>query len=203
MDRLDPTSSLVLLVDVQERLAAAMPAPALERLLANAGLLLDAARVLGVPAVASEQYPKGLGPTIAPLAAKLAPLGVAPIDKLTFDACGEPRIAAAIADRAPRAVIVAGVETHVCVFQTVRALVQRGLAVHVVADAVASRAEDNRRVGLDMCARAGAFVTSAETVIFDWLERAGTETFRAVSKLVTASGQPPNGATPRGFGPSF
>jgi nicotinamidase-related amidase len=187
MDRLDPTSSLLLLVDVQERLVAAMPPSAVARLASNAGLLLDAAGILGVPVVASEQYRKGLGPTIAPLAKKLEPLGIAPIDKLTFDACGEPRVAAAIADRSPRAVIVAGVETHVCVFQTARELARRGFAVHVVADAVASRAEDNRVIGLDLCARAGAVVTSAEAVIFDWVERAGTDTFRAVSKLVTGA----------------
>jgi nicotinamidase-related amidase len=203
MDRLDPTNSLVLLVDVQERLAAAMPAPSIERLVVNAGLVLDTARLLGVHAVASEQYPKGLGPTIAPLAARLEALGVAPIDKLTFDACGEPRIAAAIADRSPRAVIVAGVETHVCVFQTVRALARRGLAVHVLADAVASRTEDNRRIGLELCARAGAFVTSAEAVVFDWLERAGSDSFRAVSKLVTGAAKAGADATARGSGSTF
>jgi len=187
MDRLDPTSSLFLLVDIQERLAAAMPPPAMERLTANAALLLEVSRILGVPVLASEQYPKGLGPTIAPLAKKLEALGVAPIDKITFDACGEPRLTSAIADRSPRAVIVAGVETHVCVFQTARELARRGLAVHVVADAVASRAEDNRAIGLNLCACAGAVVTSTETVIFDWLGCAGTDTFRAVSKLVTGA----------------
>jgi nicotinamidase-related amidase len=201
MDRLEPANSLVLLVDVQERLTAAMPAPSIERLVVNAGLVLEAARLLGVPAMASEQYPKGLGPTIAPLAAKLEALGTAPIDKLTFDACSEPRIAAAIADRSPRAVIIAGVETHVCVFQTVRALARRGLVVHVLADAVASRTEENRRIGLELCARAGAFVTSAEAVVFDWLERAGSDTFRAVSKLVISAGKA--GANASGFGPTF
>lgn len=184
MERLTPRSTLLLLVDVQERLAAAMPEATMQRLVTNATVLLEAARVLGVSVLASEQYPKGLGPTIAPLAAKLEELGAPPIDKLAFDACGEPRIARAIADYAPRAVVVAGMETHVCVFQTARELVRRGYDTYVVSDAVASRREENRATGLELCARAGATPTVTESVVFDWLERAGTEPFKAISKLV-------------------
>ncbi|HZU82096.1 MAG TPA: isochorismatase family protein [Polyangiaceae bacterium] len=184
MDRLDPRTSLLLVVDVQERLAAAMPPPILERLVANALVLLETARLLAVPVVASEQYPNGLGPTLAPIAEKLRALGVVPIDKLTFDACGEPRVAGAIADRAPRAVVIVGVETHVCVFQTARELARRQIDVRVVADAVASRREESRALGLSMCERAGALVMPAEAVVFDWLERAGTDEFRAISRLV-------------------
>ena len=184
MDRLSPDTSVLLVVDVQERLASVMPKDTLDRLTANAVLLLEAARLLGVTVIASEQYPKGLGPTIAPIAAKLAELGVAPIDKLTFDACAEPRIARSLATRDPRAVVVLGMEAHVCVFQTARELVRRGYAAHVVADAVASRREENRTLGLALAERAGAVVTPAETVVFDWLGRAGTDAFKAVSKLV-------------------
>lgn len=182
MQRLDPGSSLLLVVDVQERLAAVMPRDAMDCLVANTLLLLETARLLHVPVLASEQYPRGLGPTIAPLAEELRALGVAPIDKLGFDACSEPRLARAIADRAPRAVVVAGMETHVCVFQTARELVRRGHDVHVVADAVTSRREENRLLGLALSERAGAFATPAETVVFDWLGRAGTDEFKAISK---------------------
>jgi nicotinamidase-related amidase len=80
--------------------------------------------------------------------------------------------------------VVVGMETHVCVFQTVREIARRGIAVHVVADAVASRTEENRARGLSLCERAGGIVTVTETVVFDWLGRAGTEDFKAVSKLV-------------------
>jgi nicotinamidase-related amidase len=184
MERLSPRTTLLLLVDVQERLAAAMPDPSRERLVANATILLEAARVLGVTTLASEQYPKGLGRTLAPLAAKLDEMGVEPIDKLAFDACGEGRIALALAEASPRAVVVLGMETHVCVFQTARELARRGYDTYVVSDAVASRREENRAAGLELCARAGATVTVTETVAFDWLERAGTEAFKAVSKLV-------------------
>jgi nicotinamidase-related amidase len=182
MQRLDPDSSLLLVVDVQERLAAVMPRDAMDRLVANTLLLLETARLLNVPVLASEQYPRGLGATVAPVAEGLRALGVAPIDKLGFDACSEPRLARAIADRAPRAVVVVGMETHVCVFQTTRELVRRGHDVHVVADAVTSRREENRLLGLALCERAGAFATPAETVVFDWLGRAGTDEFKAISK---------------------
>jgi nicotinamidase-related amidase len=184
MDRLVPASSLLLVVDVQERLAAAMPRDSLERTVKNTNLLLEAAAILKVPVVASEQYPKGLGPTLAPILERLSNVGAAPIDKLSFDASAEPRIAREIARIGPRAVIVVGMEAHVCVFQTARELTRRGHVVHVVADAVASRTEANRRAGLALVERTGASVTVAEAVVFDWLERAGTDAFRAVSKLV-------------------
>jgi nicotinamidase-related amidase len=184
MDRLEPESSLLLVVDVQERLAAAMPPPAMERLVANAGLLLEAARLLGVPVVASEQYPKGLGPTVVDLADRLRALGVQPVDKLSFGAADEPRIAQAIGRHSPRAVIVVGMETHVCVFQTVRELASRGYAVYVVADAVASRREEHRVLGLSLCERAGAIAIPAESVVFDWLRVAGSAEFKALSRLL-------------------
>jgi nicotinamidase-related amidase len=184
VDRLTPLSSLLILVDVQERLAAAMPEDDLARLVANATILLETARILGVAVVASEQYPKGLGPTVSPLLAKLGDLDVVPHEKLDFDACSEPAIARAIAERAPRSVVVVGMEAHVCVYQTARELVRRGYETHVVADAVCSRRADNRGVGLSLCERAGAHVTSTETVAFDWVGRAGTDAFRRISRLV-------------------
>lgn len=184
MDRLDPTTTLLLVVDVQEKLAAAMPEDALSMLLKNAGILLDAASALGVRVVATEQYPKGLGPTLPPLAERLEAACVSPMVKMTFDACSDLAIARAISETAPRAVVVFGMEAHVCVFQTARELVKRGYETHVVADAVTSRREDNRRLGLALCERAGAIVTGTETVVFDFLGKAGTETFKALSKLI-------------------
>jgi nicotinamidase-related amidase len=182
MDRLDPESSLLLVVDVQERLAAAMPPPAMERLVANAGLLLESARLLNVPVVASEQYSKGLGPTVAALGDGLRAAHVQPIEKMSFDAVDEPRVAQAIAQHSPRAVVVVGMETHVCVFQTARHLARRGHAVYVVADAVASRREEHRTLGLSLCERAGAIAIPAESIVFDWLRFAGTDTFKALSR---------------------
>jgi nicotinamidase-related amidase len=184
MNRLTPATTAFLLVDVQERLAAAMPASRMEALTKNAGILLDAAAALGVPVFASEQYPKGLGHTIPPLAEKLRAMSVTPVAKATFDACGEVGIARPLSALAPRAVVVVGMETHVCVFQTVRELVRRGYEVHVPIDGVASRTDENRLAGIALCERAGGIATTTETVVFDWLERAGTEAFKVVSKLV-------------------
>jgi nicotinamidase-related amidase len=159
MERLDPQTSVILVVDIQEKLAAAMPEDALARLIRNAGILLDAAKLLGVRVLASEQYPKGLGPTAPAIAEKLADLGVRPMEKLTFDACSDLSIARALSELDPRAVIVAGMESHVCVFQTARELVRRGHDTWVVSDAVASRTEENRQLGLSLVERAGAIVT--------------------------------------------
>jgi nicotinamidase-related amidase len=184
MDRLVPASSLLLVVDIQERLAAAVPRDSLERTVKNTNLLLDAAAILKVPVVASEQYRKGLGPTLAPILERLSKVGVAPIDKLCFDASADPGVAREIARISPRAIIVVGMEAHVCIFQTARELARRGHVVYVVADAVASRTEGNRRAGLALTERTGALVTVAEAVVFDWVERAGTDAFRALSKLV-------------------
>ena len=179
MDRLLPASTVLFVVDVQEKLSAAMPADALERLVKNTNILLETAKILGMKVLASEQYPKGLGPTLSSLA-----LPNAPMPKMTFDACSDLAIARALADSGAKDVVVVGMESHVCVFQTARELVKRGYTTHVVADAVTSRREENRVLGLSLCERAGAIVTPAETVAFDLLERAGTDAFKAVSKLV-------------------
>lgn len=181
MDRLDPKTTVLLVVDVQEKLAAAMPADALERVLKNTGILIDAAKILGIPVVTSEQYPKGLGPTVAALREKLP---YAPHPKMTFDACSDLAIARRLADLAPRSVLVAGMEAHVCVFQTARELVRRGFDTHVVSDAVCSRKDRNRKIGLSLCDRAGAVITGTETALFDLLGVAGTEPFKAISKLI-------------------
>jgi nicotinamidase-related amidase len=184
MERLLPSSTVLLLVDVQEKLAAAMPPEALATLVKNAGILLVAAQTLGVRVLASEQYPKGLGPTVAPLAAKLAEMGVSALPKMTFDAGSDLGIARALADSGAKSVVVIGMEAHVCVFQTARELVKRGYATHVVADAVTSRTEENRRIGLALCEKAGAVTTATETVAFDLLQRAGTDEFKTISTLL-------------------
>ena len=184
MDRLAPESSVLVVVDAQDRLAAAMPEEQMARLLRNGSVLLEAAKLLNIPVLASEQYPKGLGPTVAPLSAKLRDVGAVPIAKIEFSACDNAAFVRALDAHSPRTAIVVGMETHVCVFQTARDLVRRGYVTHVVADAVASRLEENREIGLSLCQRAGAVVTSTEAVAFDWLRVAGTDAFRTISALI-------------------
>jgi nicotinamidase-related amidase len=179
MERLVPESTVLLVVDVQEKLAAAMPEDALEKLVENTKILIETAKALGMPVMTSEQYPKGLGPTLPAL-----PLPNAPMPKMTFDAIADLAISRALAATNARAVVLVGMETHVCVFQTARSLVKRGYATHVVADAVTSRSKKNKALGLSLCEKAGAIVTPTETVVFDLLERAGTDVFKTIAKLV-------------------
>ncbi|MBI2897092.1 MAG: isochorismatase family protein [Deltaproteobacteria bacterium] len=176
----------LLVIDFQERLIRAMPPERAERATRNTLTLLEAARRLRVPVVVSEQYPTGLGPTISPVSTALAAMDppVLPLTKLHFSAMGDKQIQERVAAMAVDAWIVAGMETHVCVYQTVRDLVGSGSAAHVVADACLSRTEANWERGLDLMTRAGAVVTSTEVVVFDLLKLAGTEDFKALSKLV-------------------
>jgi nicotinamidase-related amidase len=140
---------------------------------------------LKLPVCASEQYPQGLGPTLPVL--KEALLKVMPptrwVEKLDFSCCDAPLFQQFL-DNGRGTFIVAGMECHVCVYQTVRALVARGLRVHVPSDACVSRAKENWRTGGMLMERAGAIVTSTETVLFDLVKRAEGENFRALTKLV-------------------
>lgn len=174
--KVSPQRAALVVIDVQERLAAAMPEAVRERLEQNVTILLEAARRFALPVVVSEQYPKGLGPTTARVAAALDAVAPQRIEKLDF-VCD-----ARVPGRDQW--IVTGMECHVCVWQTVRALRERGDAVHVVADAVASRAKASWRTGLALAERAGAVITTTEVVVFDLLGKAGTDDFKALSKLI-------------------
>ncbi|WP_428263019.1 isochorismatase family protein [Haliangium sp.] len=178
--------SVLLIVDIQERLAAAMPTEPLAQLTRNAVLLVQAARHLGVPVVVSQQYPKGLGSTLDAVEAALADQVAHRFDKTVFSACAAPEFATirTALGRGRDQWIVCGMETHVCVLQTVRDLVEIGQTVQVPRDAVSSRVKSNWRIGLSLCERAGAVVSSTEAVVFDLLGRAGTDAFKALSKLI-------------------
>ena len=184
VERTKPSTTAVVIIDVQDKLAAAVPPERLVAIERAAEILLAAAAELGAPVLVTEQYPKGLGPTIRSIGSVLKRSSVTPIEKLTFSACNEPRFIQAFKDTGADAAIVMGIEAHVCVFQTARDLAGRGVRVDVLLDGVASRRDDHRRVGLDLCAKAGATITTAETVLFDWMVQAGTDTFKQLSMLV-------------------
>ena len=179
--KLDRKKAVVLVVDVQARLTPAMPPDTLARVVKYGRALIGAAKELGLPVLATEQYPKGLGETIPELR-ELLPSP--PLVKMHFSCGADPAFAAALETTGRRQVIVCGMESHVCVFQTVRDLVAMGYEVHVCADAVSSRTEEHRRVGLELCREAGAIITTAETAIFDLLHLAGTALFKRVAPLV-------------------
>ena len=179
--RLDRKRAVVVIIDVQERLVPAIEPTALARVLKYAKALVGAAKQMGIPVIGTEQYPKGLGPMVKEIAEVLpAPS----LPKVTFSCGADPGFSKALAETGRRQVIVAGMETHVCVFQTVRDLCASGYEVHLCADAVASRTEVHRQGGIELCREVGAIVTTAETAIFDLLHQAGTPEFKAVSPLV-------------------
>ena len=172
--------ALLLLVDVQERLVPAMSEPA--PMLANCALLLKGAARLGVPILASEQYPKGLGPTVAELA-ELVP-AEARLPKTEF-ACGaDPGIAARLAAAGRDQVVLCGIEAHVCVQQTALGLKAAGCTPFVAADATASRRAGNKALALERMRANGIEVVSAEMVLFEWLGRAATPEFKDLSALI-------------------
>lgn len=182
--RIDASRSALLIVDVQERLAAAMPSEGRAACERNVAILVELARRLRIPVVLSEQYPQGLGPTVPALREALAGLEVARFEKVEFSCTGAAPFQEIFRRLHRPQWIVVGMEAHVCVYQTARGLVQQGALVQIPADAVVSRTAENRRIGLALCERAGAVVTSTETVVFDGLGRAGTDDFRALSPLV-------------------
>lgn len=173
--------SVLVVVDVQEKLVPAVPDSS--RVIERAGLLLAAAGVLGVPVIATEQYPRGLGPTVEALR-KALPAGCEPIEKTDFSCVPVPEFASRLMTLGRDQVVVAGLEAHVCVGQTVLDLLGAGKRVFVPADAVASRRADDAAVALRRIERAGAVVTTAEAVVFEWLRRAGTAEFKALSAVI-------------------
>ena len=172
----DDTALLV--VDMQERLLPSIRQGAVVTW--NVRRLIDGARILGLEVAATEQYPKGLGPTAAVLAQRLGEIP----SKLTFS-CGEcGGIFRRLAAGGRLKVLVVGVETHVCVQQTVLDLLADGFRVYVAVDAVGSRFEGDYRTALRRMEAAGATLTTTEAALFEWCEVAGTPEFKQISQLV-------------------
>jgi nicotinamidase-related amidase len=172
--------SVLVVVDIQERLAAVMSER--QKVIANSLHLIEAAKLLHFPILLTEQYPRGLGPTVPEIREAIS--SYKPIEKLMFGCCGEPKFMEAIASTGKRRVVLCGMETHVCVLQTCIGLLKEGYAVHVVQDAVCSRSKENYRIGIEFMRDAGAVITGTETVLFQLLEKAGTEEFKAISKRI-------------------
>lgn len=179
---LDAEQSVLVVVDVQERLVKAMDEQVLAQLISNTGLLLDSATELQIPVLFTEQYKKGLGGTIPELLEKAAD---APrFEKMSFSCCGGDDFVASLKATGRKQVVVAGMEAHVCVLQTVLDLIDAGFTVHLVTDAVMSRAKHNWKNAQQIVRQAGGVTSTAETVVFQWLKIAGTDSFKKISKLL-------------------
>lgn len=172
------TDSGLLVVDVQEKLVPLMIQA--ERLVWNIGRLVDGARILSVPVAGTEQYPRGLGATVSPLAQRLGQLP----EKLTFSCGGCPQVFEAWRDAGIGKILVAGIEAHVCVQQSVLDLLSDGFRVYLAVDAIASRQQRDYDVALRRMDSAGATLTTTEAALLEWCDVAGTPEFKKISALV-------------------
>lgn len=168
------------IIDVQERLVAAMSEG--PEVVANVGHLVAMCNLLSIPVVVTEQYRRGLGGTVPPIAEAVQ--GLDPVDKLEFSCLDNEEVCSRLSSPGRRQVAVVGMEAHICVLQTCLDLLARGYTVHVVKDAVCSRSPHNKATALEMMRDAGAVITTAETLLFQVLGKAGTDEFRAISKRI-------------------
>jgi nicotinamidase-related amidase len=175
--KLDPERATLVVIDVQEGFRKAVPS--FDQVARATVALVEGAKAVGIPIMVTEQYPKGLGNTVPEIVDQL-PQGVAPIEKVCFSAPEAEGFDLAGRDQA----LVCGIEAHVCVNQTTLDLLDEGVEVHVVRDAVGSRFDQNREVGLTKAERAGAVITSVETALFELVGCAGTDEFKQVQKVV-------------------
>jgi nicotinamidase-related amidase len=178
---LRPERTALVVVDLQEKLLPAIANR--ERVLRNSVLLLRLAEVLALPVVLTTQYSRGLGPTVPEVLA--AAPGVAPLDKVSFGCFGSPEFLDRLKDLGSRdQLVVAGIESHICVAQTVLGALERDYTVHVATDAVGSRSEENRAVGMGRMERAGALLSSTEMAIYELLGRSDAAAFKRMLPLL-------------------
>ncbi|OGO31525.1 MAG: hydrolase [Chloroflexi bacterium RBG_16_56_11] len=177
---LDINKTVLILIDFQERLFPVMHDK--EKLLRNLLKLVRGARVLGIPIVLTEQYPRGLGITL-PEVKNLLP-DVKPIEKVCFSCCDEASFCQAVESLGRRQVLIAGIEAHICVYQTAMALSHSGYQVQVVGDCVSSRDPENKLVALFKMGAAGISPTTTEMALFELLKVASGDKFKQISNIV-------------------
>ena len=174
----DHTAALI--IDVQERLYPFIHEN--EKLTRNLTILIQGLKIIGVPVFVTELYVKGLGPTIEPVTALLG--NIQRVEKVSFSCCDEPRVMEAIAVTGKENIIIAGIESHVCVLQTAIDLKRNGYIPVVVEDCVSSRNPNDKTRAIERMRQDGAIITTCESILFELLRYSGTEQFRGISKLV-------------------
>jgi nicotinamidase-related amidase len=179
---LEPEKALLVVIDIQDKLCAAMDEKVLRHLCKNTGILLESAVELDIPVVFTEQYVKGLGSTLAELKERAPEASC--FEKMTFSCCGNEAFVKQLKESGRTQIIVCGMETHVCVLQTVIELLEAGFDIHIVKDAIMSRDKRNWQTAVDAMTQAGAVPTCTESVMFQLLKVAGTDAFKKLSKLV-------------------
>jgi nicotinamidase-related amidase len=177
---IDKTNTALVIIDIQERLAAVMKVK--DIVMENCLHLIELSKTYGVPIILTEQYPKGLGQTVKEIREALPEYK--PFIKTTFSCCDEQTFLNEIKKLNRGTIILAGMETHVCVLQTCISILKNGFNVHVVKDAVSSRTKENWETGIEFMRDAGAVITCTEIVLFQVLKIAGTEEFKAISRRI-------------------
>ena len=173
--------SQLVVIDVQEKLAGAMPAEAFVAVLNKQTILLQAAQILAVKTIITEQYPQGLGATLSELTV-IVP-ATKTISKTAFSACKEPAFVAQM-QRDKSQIVLCGMEAHICVLQTALDLLHAGKTVYVVEDSIISRDPANKANAVARLQSAGCVITNTESVVFEWLGNANHQAFKAISKLI-------------------
>lgn len=170
--------SCLLVVDIQEKLAPGIHQP--QKLIENCRWLIKAAQLFEIPVMASEQYPRGVGPTVAPLRELISEDYIQ--DKLIFSCADSPECLVMIEQQQRNQVIIVGMESHVCVLQTALRLNELGQEVFVVADAISSRDPLDTELAIARMSKAGIHIVSREMVAFEWLRGSGAPQFKTFSK---------------------
>lgn len=175
--------SQLLIIDIQERLASAMPAEVLDNVIKNNNILLHAANELDIPVIHSEQYPKGLGNTVPQIAEQLLDTSSS-VTKTSFACSNTDGFNELIAKQKRQQIIITGIESHICVLQSAIHLQRQGYAVYVVEDAICSRKKLNHQNAIERLRQSHVIISNIESVLFEWLEDATHPKFKALSKLI-------------------
>ena len=173
--------SQFVLIDMQEKLAAAMPQEVINKIIRRTELLVTLAVNLDIPQIYTEQYPKGLGPTLEKMKPFLSDASY--VEKKVFACTDEPIFNRYIIRTRPQ-VFLAGMETHICVLQTAIGLLNAGKEVFIIEDAVVSRNITNKQNALNRLRNAGCIITNTESVVFEWLKSSENEAFKSVANLI-------------------
>ncbi len=177
---LEISTTILVVVDFQGKLARITDRS--ETVLRNAQILIQGVKLLGIPLVVTEQYPQGLGHTVEEIARHIADIPV--IEKTAFSCFGSDEFKARLASYRRRQVLLCGIETHVCVYQTARDLLAHDYEIYLVTDAVSSRTPENRQLGIHRIEEMGGILTSTEMALFELMKDTQIEAFKPISKLV-------------------
>lgn len=180
MNVLTPENSLLLVVDVQEKLVNALDKDVIVKRVSN---LAKTARLLSVPVVVTEQYPKGLGATVAKVSEEL-PSDTSVFEKYTFNALDADGVLEKIKSYNKKQIVLCGIETHICVHQTAAALLREGFEVYIAKDACASRNKYEFKQGIELMQTNGAKISCMEIVMFEWLQSAKNVCFKEVQSMI-------------------